>query len=79
MANLWMAYFDVDGVFGSILYRFGDDVDDDVVGCGCVSSSLAAAASVLDSELLFSPASIVCLRYVFDFVFVFYLKFHLFL
>lgn len=49
-----MTYFDVDGAFGSNFFRLGE-VDDDVVGCGLES----AAVSLLESELLFSPASIL--------------------
>lgn len=64
-----MSYFDVDGLSGSILYRF-DEVDDDVVGCDC-SSSFSAAASTLESELLlFSPDSIA---FTINLMLVFYL------
>lgn len=62
-------YFDVDGAFGSNLYRFGE-VDDDVVGCIFASSSFVGAVSLLEFEPLFSFDSIT-LEIVDCFVFQF--------
>lgn len=64
-----ITYFDVDGALGSSLYRFGELDGDAVAFDGELASSLVAVVSCpsfVDSELLFSVASMVHTKILFD-------------